>query len=69
MARFTFQIDLSGDAFSDERGNVDCFTAGPEVARMLRKYADKIDQGYGITTGKQLDINGNYAGIVDVRFP
>jgi hypothetical protein len=56
MASLTIKIDSENEAFSD--GN-----AGAEIARLLRKTADKIEAG--CAGGCLMDINGNRVGSWD----
>lgn len=66
MKRFTLTIDLENDAFQE--------SPGIEVARILRRVADKVEDGG--TTGQRKsqaqenirDINGNKCGQFELRF-
>jgi hypothetical protein len=51
-ATFTLKLDIVGDAFATD-------TSG-ELARILRKLADRVDEG--ADAGSLLDINGNIVG-------
>jgi hypothetical protein len=52
---FTLTIKTDNAAFSDEEGG-----PGYEIARLLRKAADQVEQG---ETGRPIfDINGNRVG-------
>ena len=63
MERITITIENSGAAFDDEPG---------EVARILRKLADRLAGAVDITDDQfsgmaLMDINGNRAGTVTVE--
>lgn len=52
MARFTLTIDTDNAAFDPD--------PAPEVARILRQTADRVEAG--VTSGAARDINGNRVG-------
>lgn len=55
MRTFTLTIDLENDAFSPD--------AEPEVARILRVVADKLEQNPGYPMYQTVfDVNGNDVG-------
>lgn len=63
---FTLTINTNGSAFRHVTNDEDSGepNPGPEVARLLRKAADKIDAGYIGLTGL-MDVNGNTVGHYD----
>lgn len=56
MAKFAFVVDLSNAAFDPD--------AAPEISRLLRDAADRVDAGWTgeHTTGVLKDHNGNTVG-------
>lgn len=67
MARtaFTLNINTNGAAFTVESNDEDNgqYDPGPEVTRLLREAADKIEQGYGtVHRSSLIDINGATVG-------
>ena len=63
IARFTLSIKCSGFAFDDETGAVTHESAAPELARILRDVAYRIDSGESFDTFRNCrDINGNIVG-------
>lgn len=58
MATFTVNIDLDNDAFQP--------SAGPEVARILRRLTDSVEK-YGPGYRKMTDIYGNTVGVARVQ--
>jgi len=62
-ARFTLSIKCSGFAFDDETGAVTHESAAPELARILRDVARRIEDGDSFDTFRNCrDINGNIVG-------
>ena len=60
---FTVKIDCGNAAFCDEAGNVTNDSAAPELARILREIADRIEAGTDYGWFKTiLDVNGNDVG-------
>ena len=63
IARFTLSIKCSGFAFDDETGAVTHESAAPELARILRDVAYRIEDGDSFDTFRNcIDINGNVVG-------
>lgn len=67
MARtaFTLNINTNGAAFHVESNDEDNgqYNPEPEVTRLLREAADKIEQGYGtVHRSSLIDINGANVG-------
>ena len=63
IARFTLSIKCSGFAFDDETGAVTHESAAPELARILRDVAYRIESGDSFDTFRDcIDINGNVVG-------
>lgn len=63
IARFTLSIKCSGFAFDDETGAVTHESAAPELARILRDVARRIEDGDSFDTFRNCcDINGNVVG-------
>jgi len=60
MSSLIIQIDLDNDAFQGP------FGAGAEAARILRNYADIIND-FGIDSRSLRDINGNSVGIAYIE--
>ena len=63
-AKFTLAIKCSGFAFDDdETGAVTHESAAPELARILRDVAYRIESGDSFDTFRNcIDINGNVVG-------
>ena len=63
-AKFTLSIKCSGFAFDDdETGAVTHESAAPELARILRDVARRIEDGDSFDTFRNCrDINGNIVG-------
>ena len=62
-AKFTLSIKCSGFAFDDETGAVTHESAAPELARILRDVARRIEDGDSFNTFRNcFDINGNVVG-------
>ena len=63
-AKFTLAIKCSGFAFDDdETGAVTHESAAPELARILRDVAYRIEDGDSFDTFRNcIDINGNVVG-------
>ena len=63
-AKFTLAIKCSGFAFDDdETGAVTHESAAPELARILRDVAYRIESGDSFDTFRNcIDINGNIVG-------
>ena len=62
-ANFTLSIKCSGFAFDDETGAVTHESAAPELARILRDVAYRIESGDSFDTFRNcIDINGNVVG-------
>ena len=62
-AKFTLSIKCSGFAFDDETGAVTHESAAPELARILRDVAYRIESGDSFDTFRNcIDINGNIVG-------
>lgn len=60
---FTVKIDCGNAAFCDEAGNVTNDSAAPELARILREIADRIEAGTDYGWFKTIhDVNGNDVG-------
>lgn len=61
MTTFCIEIAIDNDAFQP--------LAGPEIARILRKYADQIDDfgSAAISSQPLRDINGNSVGFVFIE--
>lgn len=60
---FTVKIECGNDAFTDEAGNVTNDSAAPELARILREIADRIEAGTDYGWFKTIhDVNGNDVG-------
>lgn len=61
--KFTITIDCVNDAFADDYGTIDMDSARPELARLMREVADKIDgfQKYDLHQDIK-DVNGNIVG-------
>lgn len=59
----TITIDCDNAAFHDDEGHQH---AGPEVARILRDYADEITDETHPEDMKLRDVNGNTVGRVSV---
>ena len=55
--RFTLEIDVGNDAFYDADGKPN---PDPELARILRNAAAKVEQGF--VQSPLVDINGNTVG-------
>ena len=55
---FTMNVKTSNAAFTD---TADGFDPGPELARILRDVADRMEGGY-VLSGSVFDINGNKVG-------
>lgn len=53
---FKLEIDTGNAAFDDDNGG-----AGAEIARILRKLADRVESD-GYMSGTVSDINGNRVG-------
>jgi hypothetical protein len=51
---FQLEIALRGDAFTPE--------PGPELARLLREVAEKLDSEAVVSAGLVQDLNGNRCG-------
>ena len=63
IARFTLSIKCSGFAFDDETGAVTHESAAPELTRILRDVAYRIESGDSFDTFRNcIDINGNIVG-------
>ena len=63
IARFTLSIKCSGFAFDDETGAVTHESAAPELARILRDVAYRIEDGDSFDVFRNCrDINGNIVG-------
>ena len=63
IARFTLSIRCSGFAFDDETGAVTHESAAPELARILRDVAYRIEDGDSFDVFRNCrDINGNIVG-------
>lgn len=62
MLKATITINLEGAAFFDADDRHD---PGPEVARILRALAKRVD-GDGETAGTLRDANGNHVGDFDI---
>ena len=56
---FTMNVKTSNAAFTDEDSGA--FNPGPELARILRDVADRMEGGY-VLSGSVFDINGNKVG-------
>lgn len=68
MPSLNIDLTLDGDAFNPYRGDDEATepltaTAVPEIARILRAYADEIEANGQITTRYLLDVNGNATGV------
>jgi hypothetical protein len=62
-AKFTLAIKCKGAAFDDETGTVTHESAAPELARILRDVARRIEDGDSFDTFRNChDINGNVVG-------
>jgi hypothetical protein len=62
MAKFTVNIDCDNAAFCDD-GDATASSAAPELARILREIADKIESGAQYDFSQTIrDINGNDVG-------
>lgn len=60
---FTLRIDTDNAAFQADTGDAyPAFSPGPELARTMRKLADRLDDGTDHTDGLLYDINGNRVG-------
>lgn len=60
---FTVKIECGNAAFTDEAGNVTNDSAAPELARILREIADRIEAGTDYGWFKTIrDVNGNDVG-------
>ena len=60
---FILKIDCGNAAFTDEAGNVTPDAAAPELARILRRIADRIEAGTDYERFRTiLDVNGNDVG-------
>ena len=55
---FKMEIQTGGAAFRDEYNNLDA--TGYEVSKLLKKVAEKIENGY--SGGILIDTNGNRVG-------
>ena len=53
--KFTLTIDLGNDAFNPPQ-------YGPELARILRELAERLEDATTSASGGVLDANGNRAG-------
>lgn len=64
IAKFTLSIKCSGFAFDDETtGAVTHESAAPELARIIRDVARRIEDGDSFDTYRNCrDINGNIVG-------
>lgn len=59
---FKLSINCSNAAFCDDE-NPTIQSAAPEIARILRDVADRLEQGERYNTHKNIkDINGNIVG-------
>lgn len=61
--RLVIEIDMDNAAFTDEDNGEPC--QGPEVARILREYADRVDLAAPLEegdNGRLRDYNGNTCG-------
>ena len=58
---------MDNDAFFDGNGNT---LQGPEIARILRSYADDCEGDNRLPRTKEsiYDINGNSVGVVEVAY-
>ena len=59
---FTLRIETDNAAFGEQEDNSEGYSddAVAEVARILRKCADKIENG--VDAGNLMDVNGNKVG-------
>ena len=70
IARFTLSIKCEGAAFDDdnETGDVTHESAAPELARILRDVARRIEDGDSFNTFRNcFDINGNAVGVFAMK--
>jgi len=71
MSDFTLTMNLGNAAFFDEVGTP---RPEPEIARILRRIADYIEEGTDLAPGDGAmytlrDINGNVVGRADLTMP
>ena len=60
---FIVKINCGNAAFADEAGNVIPDTAAPELARILRHIADRVEASTDFDWFKSIyDVNGNDVG-------
>lgn len=60
---FKLSIDCANDAFCDESGKPTQESAAPEIARILRAVAHRIESGDTFDTFRNLhDVKGNIVG-------